>query len=95
MKITMKKNGVYFKKQPETPENTDNTLRRKGIFTALVYIGITLAAIVIFVVVRSNGEQNLVALLLALAIAVTCIEVSWSNPDRKAYVLWKKLFNKD
>ena len=91
----MKKNGVYFKKQPETPEKTDDTLRRKGIFTALVFIAITLTAIVIFVVVRSNGEENLVALLLALAIAVTCIEVYWSNPDKKSYVLWKKLFNKE
>ncbi len=91
----MKKNGVYFKKQPETPENTDTTLRRKGIFTALVYIGITLAAIVIFMVVRTNGEQNLVALLLALAIAITCVEVYWSNPDKKSFVLWKKLFNKE
>ncbi|MBO7402495.1 MAG: hypothetical protein J6U10_05845 [Lachnospiraceae bacterium] len=94
----MKKNGVYFKKQAESvadPENKNEDLRRKGIFTALVYIAITLAAIVIFVVVRSNGEHNLVALLLALAIAVTCVEVYWSNPDKKAYVLWKKLFNKD
>lgn len=90
----MKKNGIYFTKTKETEETKTEELRRKGIFTALIFVIITLCGIAVFLAVRTAGRQNLVVLLLALAIIVFSIEVYWSNPDKKSFVLWKKLFNK-
>ena len=90
----MKKNGIYFTKQKETQEEEEKNLRRKGIFTALVFVALALAGIAIFIVVRTNGVQNLVVLLLALAVIALSIEIYWSNPDKKSFVLWKRLFNR-
>lgn len=95
----MSKNGVYFdknKKNEASEQVTENgPKKRKGIITALIYAAITIAAVAIYMIVRSDGVQNFVVLFLALAVVVTCIEAAWSEPDRKSYVLWKRLFNKE
>ncbi len=94
----MKKNGIYFSKQSKTTEkqgSEGNSVRRKGIMTALVFVILTLLAGFVYIYVRVNGREYLTVWLLALAILAVCIEVFWSNPDKKSFVLWRKLFNKE
>lgn len=95
--VKMKKGGIYFtKKEEETKTQTEENIKpRKGIKTALVYVALTIAAVFIYIVVRTKGLENMIPLLLVLAVAAVCIEISWADPDRKPYVLWKKLFNKE
>lgn len=93
----MKKNGLYFSKPQKDSENRETgekSNRRKGVSTALVFVILTLLAVFVYVFVRVNGREYLTVWLLALAIVATCIEVYWSNPDKKSFVLWRKLFNK-
>lgn len=93
----MKKNGIYFKKQNTVTDNkgkADEPGRRKGIVTAFVFVILTLIAVFVYLFVRANGRSYLSTWLTALAIIAVCIEVYWSNPDKKSFVLWRKLFNK-
>ncbi len=93
----MKKNGVYFQKKEEEEKKEPETgvKQRKNLITALIFVALTIAGVFIYIVVRSKGIANMVPFLLILAVVAVSIEAAWAEPDRKAYVLWKKLFNKE
>lgn len=90
----MKKNGIYFTKQQETEEVQEQSLRRKGIVTGLIFMALTIAAVAVLIIVRTKGEANLIVFLLALAVIATCIEVWFANPGKKSYSLLKKILYK-
>ena len=94
----MKKNGVYFQKKDEEinkkPDETD-VKKRRPIITALIFTALTIAGVFIYIIVRSRGIANMIPYLLILAVVAVSIEAAWAEPDRKSYVLWKKLFNKE
>lgn len=89
------KNGVYFtSKKPEEPPVSSPQWKKQRLAHLLIYVAITLGAGVIYMFVKAKGTEYLTVFLLALFIMVTCVEVYFSNPDKKSFSMFKRFFNK-